>query len=404
MKTYFYILYALHPIVNELGEENSEKEIFYVGRTTRSLKTRLRGHEKDAKCRSTNKGAHMAQLKSMGLKTSIEAIACTQTDDPVLIAQTEDTLINQYRNAGVTLYNMIKPSTGSDLMGVDEKWLKIYQPLLGRMLDTYIARLSGRSAVFVRKTRERLFVQPCNSRSRSHINPELYSYLSDLLNCDEHELFKKLTDMNVLSKYDSILEAKPETLKMLGALSDIQVAKQLEVSEYAVYKRRRQLNISAFKKPRISTKDKSGTRTQRESIFVSHKMSAVEMASVMGCSIQTANRFKKQLKLPKYVEEKWTKEEIAMLGTMSDAKLSKIIKHCEAVITRKRNALGIIGFGGKFRLYNWSQSNLDLLGKYPDADLGKMIGCSGTTVGKKRKELGIASCRFRNKTINTANL
>jgi len=142
MKTYFYILYTLHSFVNHLGEEDFQKEIFYVGRTTRSLNTRLRGHEKDARSRLTNKGAYMAQLKSMGLKTAIEAVACTKTDDPVLIAQTEDILINQYRNAGITLYNMIKPSTGSDLMGLDKNWLKVYQPLLGHMLDTYIARLS----------------------------------------------------------------------------------------------------------------------------------------------------------------------------------------------------------------------------------------------------------------------
>lgn len=210
--------------------------------------------------------------------------------------------------------------------------------------------------------------------------------------------------MNVLSEYDSIWEAKSETLKMLGTVPDIQVAKQLGVSEYAVYKKRRQLNIPSYKRPKMVEKFEDCTKFKRESVFVSYRMSTVEMATKMGCSGQTANRFKKQLKLPKYVEEKWTNEELAMLGTMSDAKLSKIIKHCEAVITRKRNALGIIGFGGTFRLFNWTQSDLELLGKHPDDNIGKMIGCSGTTVSKKRRELGIAPYRFRNKLVNTTNL
>lgn len=94
----------------------------------------------------------------------------------------------------------------------------------------------------------------------------------------------------------------------------------------------------------------------------------------------------------------WTPEQIALLGTMSDADVATRIGGKKEAVLDKRQALRIKAFRpknsavkGKARPnFDWNEENVKLLGTMTDTEVARKLGLAITTVGAKRRSLGIA--------------
>lgn len=83
-------------------------EVFYVGKTTKDLKTRLSGHLSDTGL-STAKGQYLQKLFDAGLRPEIEAIETihgTCYIDKVKLSERELFWIKYFKNKGVELTNI----------------------------------------------------------------------------------------------------------------------------------------------------------------------------------------------------------------------------------------------------------------------------------------------------------
>lgn len=100
----------------------------------------------------------------------------------------------------------------------------------------------------------------------------------------------------------------------------------------------------------------------------------------------------------------WPPEHIALLGTMTDADVAKIIGGKTSTVMEKRQSLQIAPFKpkvgrlkGKSRPnFDWTDHHIKLLGTKPDAELARQFGLSNSAVGLKRRSLGISSPKGMN--------
>ena len=93
--------------------------------------------------------------------------------------------------------------------------------------------------------------------------------------------------------------------------------------------------------------------------------------------------------LSKYGQEYiWTRRHIAMLGTMSDAALSRKLGLSLGTVFEKRQKLGIAA-SRPARTINWTPAIIALLGKVPDGEIARTYGMNILSVRKKRVDRGI---------------
>jgi hypothetical protein len=85
---------------------------------------------------------------------------------------------------------------------------------------------------------------------------------------------------------------------------------------------------------------------------------------------------------------RWTRSQIALLGTISDAAVSRKFDLCITTVLRKRKELGIPGTR-PCRKIHWTRDLVSMLGKVPDAEVARVGGMNTLTVQKKRVSLGI---------------
>ena len=93
----------------------------------------------------------------------------------------------------------------------------------------------------------------------------------------------------------------------------------------------------------------------------------------------------------------WTRRQIAMLGTISDAALSRKLGLCIGTVLEKRQKLGIPA-SRPAKSINWSPDVIALLGKIPDGDVARIYGMNILSVQKKRVDLGIRCYARKSKT------
>jgi hypothetical protein len=87
----------------------------------------------------------------------------------------------------------------------------------------------------------------------------------------------------------------------------------------------------------------------------------------------------------------WTKREIKLLGTDTDAAIATRTGRTLTAVTNKRLLLGIpAGFTHELA---WTDEEIELLGTMSDIALAEQIGCSRIAVFRKRKSLGIKAWR-----------
>ena len=80
----------------------------------------------------------------------------------------------------------------------------------------------------------------------------------------------------------------------------------------------------------------------------------------------------------------WTDDEIALLGTQSDAAIARRLGLTEAVVYNQRRRLGIAR-----PVERWSDDQIRLLGTAPDAEIARRLGKNEAAVRGKRLRQGI---------------
>jgi hypothetical protein len=93
-------------------------------------------------------------------------------------------------------------------------------------------------------------------------------------------------------------------------------------------------------------------------------------------------------------DDRWSEEELALLGTMPDEQLAERIARTALAVSLKRRKLGI----GPYRPPGcagprWTEEELALLGTAPDKEIARRIGRTWFSVYQKRWELGIIEYR-----------
>ncbi len=93
----------------------------------------------------------------------------------------------------------------------------------------------------------------------------------------------------------------------------------------------------------------------------------------------------------------WTRRQIAMLGTIPDAALSRKLGLCIGTVFEKRQKLGIPASRPP-KTINWTPAVVASLGKIPDGEVARIHGMNILSVHKKRVALGIRCYARKSKT------
>ena len=95
----------------------------------------------------------------------------------------------------------------------------------------------------------------------------------------------------------------------------------------------------------------------------------------------------------------WTNAEIALLGTMPDHDLARLLKRHPDSVQSKRLALGLRYRRPRYRW--WKANELKLLGRRADAEVARLVSRTVGSVRQKRLKLGIP-CRFDRRRLRGA--
>ena len=100
---------------------------------------------------------------------------------------------------------------------------------------------------------------------------------------------------------------------------------------------------------------------------------------------------------PPGVPHAWTRRQIAMLGTISDAALSLKPDLSISTVLKKRQKPRIPASRPP-KTINWTPDVIALLGKIPDGEVARIYGMNILSVYKKRVDLGIRCYARKSKT------
>ena len=89
----------------------------------------------------------------------------------------------------------------------------------------------------------------------------------------------------------------------------------------------------------------------------------------------------------------WTKKEIALLGTASDAEIAQRINRIPSGVFLQRTRRNIPAFGQNKteKAHRWTKQQIKWLGKVSDVEIANRLGVSASTVAWKRRKMGIPS-------------
>ena len=93
----------------------------------------------------------------------------------------------------------------------------------------------------------------------------------------------------------------------------------------------------------------------------------------------------------------WTRRQIAMLGTIPDAALSRKLDLSIGTVFKKRQKLGITASRPP-KSINWTPDVIALLGKIPDGEVARIYGMNILSVQQKRVSRGIQCYARKSKT------
>jgi hypothetical protein len=309
---------------------------------------------------------------------------------------------------------------------------------LGSMPDTKLAALFGVSRFVVAEARELRGIPTYAFSKTLETNAEFIALLGSVSDRALVEQFggsistvKKIRDGLGLPPYAPVLSSEIEVC--LGKMSDNEVAFKFGKKSYYIRKERQKLEIPAFSLTETLSKDE---------VFISllGVIPDTELAFKYVCSISAIKRSRLKHARPmcNHIEKakenaKWDAnrtEAISLLGTVTDAELSRRFGGFSSRYAYQRKILGIAPFltatqslkrqmppSSPVNVQNNNQALeepkqsrrsigrpkfelpddvIPLLGTINDSELSRQTGISKERISRNRSWLGIQACRFQN--------
>jgi DNA-binding CsgD family transcriptional regulator len=172
--------------------------------------------------------------------------------------------------------------------------------------------------------------------------------------------------------------------RLLGKLSDAEVAKRLGRSVLSVGMHRRLLGLRKFSR-------KSRTWTEAEDKLLGTMRDDV-LAKKLGCHHNAVTYRRNNLGIPRFFAPFWTTKEDRMLGKRSDKEIAGLLKRSARAVEGRRLKLGIPllpAVRQRRVMHRWKTEEIQWLGKLADAEIAQRIGCDVFQVKKKRSRLKI---------------
>ena len=101
------------------------------------------------------------------------------------------------------------------------------------------------------------------------------------------------------------------------------------------------MKIQKLKINKSAQKENPGIEWNGSVIAALGTMPDVILADKAGCSIHSIYRKRVELGIPRFDKNKWTQEEISLLGTDTDTNVGLLLGKPQPIVCRKRNELGI---------------------------------------------------------------
>ena len=115
-------------------------------------------------------------------------------------------------------------------------------------------------------------------------------------------------------------------------------------------------------------------------------MPDADLGAKLGRSAMAVFHARSKREIPPATSDPWTPETLALLGTMPDPTLAKIVGLGQPAVSRKRREMGIpTWITRNTRAVDWDSVPFAL---YPDRAIGLMYGVSQAVVNRKRRALG----------------
>lgn len=135
------------------------------------------------------------------------------------------------------------------------------------------------------------------------------------------------------------------------------------------------------------------------------KVPDAEIAAKMGIHVTTVAKRRRELGIEPLHSRRaggrnsvlWKDEHVALMGTMTDTALAEIVGCSQRCVSDERNRRGIPPFaskvGGARTQREWSEDELALLGTMSDAQVAARVGYSASAARHERKRRGIDAHR-----------
>ena len=178
--------------------------------------------------------------------------------------------------------------------------------------------------------------------------------------------------------------------RLLGTMPDAALAKKMGLTPGAVLEKRQKLGIPASRPPKPID-------WNRDLIASLGRIPDRDLAKLYGINVLSSYKKRLELDIPCYARTSktwhaWTDKEIALLGTMPDGEVALRTGIHKASVAWKRGKLKIPPFSSKRPkklLTDWTRKEIAILGTMPDAKAAAALDLAPSAVRLKRISLGI---------------
>jgi len=181
----------------------------------------------------------------------------------------------------------------------------------------------------------------------------------------------------------------PAMIGLLGTAPDRTVATILGVNHGSVYRKRKLLNIAPFQAP---SHESAGYAWSLRALRLLGKMSDRDLAKRLGIPVTTVQFKRSMLDIPPFKDPvpaiQWTPEQLGLLGKITDRNFAK--RFCVGLysIRLKREELGLPPHRAPSRKIVRNPALASLLAQ-PNSEVRRLAQVSKKTVSKLRRELGV---------------
>jgi len=204
--------------------------------------------------------------------------------------------------------------------------------------------------------------------------------------------------MKKATPYSSTHSWMQKEIARLGKVSDSKLALEIGIPTHAVFAKRRSMGIAALH-PRTSLK------WGRKELALLGKHPDAEVARLLKISRKSTIEKRLSLGIPSYAKSSnfwhtWTNREIALLGTRTDAEIAEKIGISPLCVSFKRYKLNIPALNARNapnrpqrNLTDWTKQEIALLGTMTDLEIAGQLDLNHSTIRNERISLSIQPFR-----------